>query len=90
MVGNFKLLNKKTISNEVAIPEIKVIATEYENYRFSTVSFGPTSVPGTFAKAVSMAFQKLLDIVANYFNNVTVSNIKPRDCFTCFRKAFVV
>ena len=106
MVDDFKLINKRTISNEVAILDIKetieqlggsevyklldflkafneirntlkakeklVVATEHENYRYLTMPFGLSSAPDTFPKAICLAFKELLDIIARYFDDVTV------------------
>jgi len=106
MVGDFRLLNKRTILDEVAIPDIKetieqlsgsqvyslldflkafnqientlkakerlVMATEHRNYRCLTMPFRPTGAPDTFAKAICITFRELLDIIASYFDDVTV------------------
>jgi len=106
MVSDFRLLNKRTILNEVAILDMKetieqlsssqvyslldflkafnqigntpkareklVMATEHGKYRCLTRSFGPTGTSGTFAKAICITFRELLDIVASYFDDVTV------------------
>ena len=124
MVGDFRLLNKRTVPDEVAIPDMKetieqlsgsqvyslldflkafnqigntpkarerlVIATEHGNYRCLTLPFGPTGAPGTFAKAICIAFRELLDIVASYFDDVTVHSKHSNHHLSHLRRAFEV
>jgi len=121
MVCNFRLSNKRTIPDEVAIPDMKetieqldgsqvyslqdflkafnqigntlkakkrlIVATEHGNYRCLTMPFGSTGAPGTFAKAIYLAFRELLDIIASYFDDVTVYSKHPNHDFevcVCF------
>ena len=59
------------IENTPKAKERLVVATEHGNYRCLTMPFGPTGIPGTFAKAIYLAFRELLDIIASYFDDVT-------------------
>ena len=64
-----------------------VVATEHGNYRCWDMPFGPTGAPGTFAKAICLAFRELLDIIASYFDDVTVYSKHPNHDFevcVCF------
>ena len=60
------------IKNTSKAKERPVVAPEHRNYRCLTMSFGSTGAPGTFAKAIYLAFRELLDIIASYFDDVTV------------------
>ena len=59
----------------ISTPKAKerlVLATEHRNYQCLTMPLGSTGVLGTFAKVICLAFRELLDIIASYFNDVTV------------------
>jgi len=69
------------IRNTPKAKERLVLATEHGNYRCLTMPFGSTGAPGTFAKAICIAFRELLDIVASYFDDVTVHSKHPTPSF---------
>jgi len=52
--------------------------------------FRPTGTPGTFAKAICLAFRELLDIIASYFNDVTVHSKYPNHQLHHLRQVFEV
>ena len=52
--------------------------------------FGPTGTPGTFAKAICIAFRELLDIVASYFDDVTVYSKHSNYHLSYLRQTFEV
>ena len=60
------------IENTSKAKERLVVDIEHGNYRYLTMPFGPTGAPGTFAKAICLAFRELLNIIASYFDDVTV------------------
>jgi hypothetical protein len=106
MVGDFRVLNSKTISDEFAIPDLQetieslensivfnpldflkafnqiyntlrareklVLATEFGNFCYNVMPFGPKNAPSTFAKAICITFSEVSDIVAAYFDDLTV------------------
>jgi len=74
------------IENTPKTKERLVVATEHGKYKCLTMSFEPTSTPGTFAKAMYLAFWELLDITAHYFDNVTVHSKNPKHHLTHLKK----
>ena len=52
--------------------------------------FGSTSAPGTFTKAICLAFRELLDIIASYFDSVMVYSKYLNHCLSHLRQAFGV
>jgi len=52
--------------------------------------FGPTGAPGTFARAICLAFRELLDIIASYFDDVTVHSKHSDYYLSHLRQAFEV
>jgi len=52
--------------------------------------FGSIGTPGTFAKAIYLAFRELLDIIASYFDNITVHSKHPDYHLSHLRQAFEV
>ena len=52
--------------------------------------FRPTVAPGTFAKAMCLAFRELVDILASYFDDVTVHSKHPNHHLSHPRQAFEV
>ena len=124
IVRDFRVLNKKTLNNEFAIPDMKevieelagslvysaldllkayhqlkataraqerlVLATEFENYQYNVMPFGPKTAPATFAKATCIAFSELADIVAAYFDDITAHSKIPRLHLSHLRRVFEV
>ena len=113
VVGDFRLLNSKTISDESAITDLResiehlalviifslldllkaynsitatsraqeqlVLATEFGNYMYLVMPFGPISAPSIFAKAMNIVFAELIEFVSVYFDDVTVYSTDPDD-----------
>ena len=124
MVGDFRMLNQKTINDEFAIPDMKevieelsesvvfspldflkaynqikattraqerlVLATEFGNYQYNVMPFGPKTAPATLAKATCIAFSEIRDIVASYFDDITTHSKNPKVHLSHLRKVFEV
>jgi len=52
--------------------------------------FSPTDILNTFAKSVCFTIYELLDIIASYFDNVTVYSKNPKYYLVHLRKVFEV
>jgi len=78
------------IENTPKAKERLVVATEHGNYRCLTMPFGPTGIPGTFAKAIYLAFREVLDIIVSYFDDGTVYSKYPNHHLSHLRQAFKV
>jgi hypothetical protein len=106
MVGDFRILNSKTVSDEFAIPDLQetieslegsvvfspldllkafnqifaslrarerlVLATEFGNFAYKVMPFGPKNAPATFAKAICIMSAEVSEFVAAYFDDLTV------------------
>ena len=124
MVGDFRVLNKRTTTDEFHIPDMKeiieqlreatvyspldllkafhqvkltpraeeklVLATEFGNYRYKVMPFGPKNAPATFAKVICIAFSEISDTVASYFDDVTAHSKEADSHLIVLRKAFEV
>jgi RNase H-like domain found in reverse transcriptase/Reverse transcriptase (RNA-dependent DNA polymerase)/Integrase zinc binding domain/Integrase core domain/gag-polyprotein putative aspartyl protease/Retrotransposon gag protein len=123
MVGDFRLLNKKTVPDECAIPdtvetmeqlsdavvfspldflkafhqiinsirarERLILATEFGNYRYNVMPFGPTGAPATFSKAMLIAFvNEMYKILAIYFDDATVYSQTVEQHISHLRQVF--
>ena len=61
------------ILNSLRARERLVLATEFGNYCYNVMSFGPTGAPFTFSKAMLIAFiNQIYKILAVYFDDATV------------------
>ena len=116
-------MNKKTISDECAIPDMKetieqlapavvyslldflkafhqiinslrakerlILATEFGNYSYNVMPFGPTSAPATFSKAMLIAFaNQIYNILAVYFDDATVYSQTVEQHISHLREVF--
>ena len=67
-----------------------MLATEFGNYQYNVMPFGPKNAPATFAKVICIAFSELADIVASYFDDVTVHSKNTESHLCHLRKVFEI
>jgi hypothetical protein len=65
-----------------------VLATEFGNYMYLVIPFGPISAPSIFAKAMNIVFAELIEFVSVYFDDVTVYSTDPDDHLKHLERTF--